>query len=262
MVMAQTQRTVSKIEAKRSRTIDDQLWPTIVALVVLGGFMIATVLAYLQFDDPRWWANAWTYLILIPVSLIGVLGWISWIDSARMRRSMQLAITLCAILHMLVFITALETNLFSKIWNELLVVTDKQSRRREPKVLPEYHPRQLERRNEPNELERPVETETPEAEIQPITRRQDEQRESPRRPQQVPVPQREPTPRPGHDAAERIPRGASAERSAVAPEPQHHAEPGAAVDASDRAGGHGDPLATIRPASPGHGGEAAGQRYA
>ena len=43
------------------------------ALVLLGAFSLGTSLAYLRIDDPRWWANALSYVIGIPVLVGGTM---------------------------------------------------------------------------------------------------------------------------------------------------------------------------------------------
>ena len=60
--MAKIRRIIRKSKPRVDTSFDDQLWPVILALFVLGGFMAGTVLAYLHFDDPRWFANASTWL--------------------------------------------------------------------------------------------------------------------------------------------------------------------------------------------------------
>ena len=62
--MAKLRRIIRKLKPPQYQPIDEQLWPVIVALVVLGGFTVGALLAYLRFDDPRWYANAITWLVV------------------------------------------------------------------------------------------------------------------------------------------------------------------------------------------------------
>ena len=70
-------KTTAASSAKPNRLafqrVDDQFWPLVVAMVVLGGFLAGSVLAYLRLDDPRWYANAWTWLIAIPLVIAAAL---------------------------------------------------------------------------------------------------------------------------------------------------------------------------------------------
>src|SRR4051812_41428815 len=69
--MAKIRRIIRKLETPHDASFDEQAWPVNVALVVLGGFSLGASLAYLRLDDPRWWANAWTYVVLIPAIVGG-----------------------------------------------------------------------------------------------------------------------------------------------------------------------------------------------
>ena len=62
--MAKIRRIIRKLKPPQYQPLDEQLWPVIVALVVLGGFTMGSLLAYLRFDDPRWYANAITWLVV------------------------------------------------------------------------------------------------------------------------------------------------------------------------------------------------------
>ncbi len=112
-----------KAVPSRLRQLDDQLWPLVVAFCVLGGFLAGTVLAYLQTDDPRWYANAWTYLIAIPLVIALSLLALAWTGNRLLRRTMQLAVVLCAIFHIMLLIGAIETDVFRRVWIEVLAAT-------------------------------------------------------------------------------------------------------------------------------------------
>ena len=105
-MMPRTRRVIRRTRPTRRTRLDDQLWPVVVALVVLGGFLAGTILAYLRVDDPRWYANAITWLIAVPVVIGTTLAWLSLSGNRVLRRTMQLAIILCAIVHVVLFIFA------------------------------------------------------------------------------------------------------------------------------------------------------------
>ncbi len=116
-------RVIRKVHVQRKRPLDDQLWPLVVALFLFGGFLAGTVLAYLHLDDPRWYANAWTWLIAIPLVIVIALAALAYTGNRFLRRTMQLAIILCAIFHIALFIVAVETNIFSRFWLEIATRT-------------------------------------------------------------------------------------------------------------------------------------------
>ncbi len=191
--MAKIRRVVRKVQASGGDYFDEHLWPVFIALVVLGGFLMGISAAYLKFSDTPWYANALTSLILIPVVIAAFMFAFCYVDNRVVRRSMQLSVVLCGILHIALVIQMLETKIFSAFFDEP-AATEQIVERRPPKVIPEYRPEQLlPAEDRPRQdFERPVETQTPEP-VEPVTEivRQPEQekQETPPEPQPVPVPE-------------------------------------------------------------------------
>ena len=79
--MAKIRRIIRKLKPPQYRPIDEQLWPVIVALVVLGGFTLGSLLAYLRFDDPRWYANALTWLVVAALLFGGAAVALTLVDN-------------------------------------------------------------------------------------------------------------------------------------------------------------------------------------
>ena len=55
--MAKNRRIVRKYKPATRAIFDDYQWPVNMALIVLGGFLVGSILAYQRFDDPRWYAS-------------------------------------------------------------------------------------------------------------------------------------------------------------------------------------------------------------
>ena len=194
--MAKIRRIIRKLKPTAAQAFDDQLWPVLLALCVLGGFIMGSIIAYLRFDDPRWYANAITWLVLTVVGVGSVAAALAFIDNRVFRRGMQLAVVLCLFLHATLFVASVELKIFGRIFDALIAENDL-SETRQPITVPEYF--QAERRDQTRrDFERPVETETPEPDPAPdeIERQEIEEEETPSEPQPTPVPEPENTVRP------------------------------------------------------------------
>lgn len=195
--MAEIRRVVRKLETPHDAAIDEQLWPVNVALVVLGGFSLGVTLAYLRFDAPSWWSNAWTYVLLIPLIVGGAMAALAYINNKLFRRSMQLALIASAIFHLLIVVVSAESVIFTALSldsKKKPILSDQATRipvRLSPDlVLPEQS-------DEPRDYERPVETESPQAVPEPLAKREEtEEDASPARPQPINVPEPNPTQQP------------------------------------------------------------------
>ena len=186
--MAKIRRIIRKLRPPRYQPIDEQLWPVIVALLLLGGFTLGAVLAYLRFDDPRWYANALTWLIIALLLTGGATVALTLVDNRAFRRSMQLAILLGLLFHVILLVVSFELTIFGRIY-DLIVAKSDMTENRQPTVVPEYF--QSARRPQPRrELERPVETETPEP--PPDEQRPPETQPEERAPELQPTPVPEP----------------------------------------------------------------------
>jgi hypothetical protein len=190
--MAKIRRVLRKVDQRGARYFDEQLWPIYIALVVLGGFLMGVAAAYGRFSGVPWYLNAWLAILSIPVCILGVMVAFQYIDNRTVRRSLQLSIVLCAILHVAMIVQLVETRIFANMFDQQagdLELIESRPR----KFVPEYHPSQLvpEEDRPRQDFERPVETQTPEPTRQPdeIVRQPMEEQRSPTEPQPVPVPE-------------------------------------------------------------------------
>jgi hypothetical protein len=198
--MAKIRRVIRKVAANSGDYFDEHLWPVYIALVVLGGFLMGISAAYLKFSEVPWYASAWTSLILIPVVVAGFMAAFRLIDNRLLRKSMQLSVVICAILHIALVVQMVETQLFSGLFERPAERTEV-VQRRPRRVIPEYHPQQLlpEEDRPRQDFERPLETHTPEPDRQPeeiVRQPMPEEPQSPPEPQPIPVPENQPTTEP------------------------------------------------------------------
>lgn len=197
--MAKLRRIIRKVPARRGDYFDEKIWPVQIALVVLGAFSMGVSAAYLSFREAPWYENALTYLVLIPLLVVGFMVAFHFIQQQWLRRSMQLSIVLAAIIHVALVVQLKETILKGLFDDDL--VTDREIiETRAPKFVQEYRDHQMvpEQDRPKQDFEKPVETKTPEPKPQPeqITR-QETKPEQPQAPSQpIPVPESVPTTEP------------------------------------------------------------------
>lgn len=192
--MAKIRRVIRKLKTPTTQGLDEQAWPVFMALVILGGFVTGSILAYLRFDDPRWYANAVLWLLVALGALAVGAVLLAVINNRQMRRSMQLALLLGLLFHAVLFVSSIELRIFDRIFD---VFASRQESKEPPQpvIVPEYF-QTAQREHERPDFQRPVETETPEPEPEPIEREQTEPEERPSEPQPTPVPEPEQTVRP------------------------------------------------------------------
>jgi hypothetical protein len=209
--MAKIRRIIRKTRQPNEPAFDEQFWPVMLALFVLGGFLMGSVLAYLPLNEGPWFANAWTWLFVIPAVVCGAITMLRRVNNQALRRGVQFSAVICVIVHLIMFLISIETNIFSRFWEEFTQLAEAR-RQREPIVEPIYDPVQLEpqQRQQQNFL-RPVETETPDPEMEELEQEEREP-EPPTERQPTPTPEREVTVNPNivqrPTPAETVPRQA------------------------------------------------------
>ncbi|MDP6557196.1 MAG: hypothetical protein QGG71_21185, partial [Pirellulaceae bacterium] len=183
--MAKSRRVIRRIKPAGDAAFDEQFWPVILAVFVLGGFLMGTVLAYLDFEDPRWYAKAWIWMFAIPIVLCILIALLRKVESRAVHRGVQFSSVLCIIVHLVLLLIFIETNIFARFFEQSNQVADL---RDEQLIEPEYQEIQLEPERRPQQdVNRPVETETPDPTIEELSREQVEE-------QPVANPEPQPTP--------------------------------------------------------------------
>ena len=191
--MAKIRRTLRKVP-QQVGTFDEQFWPVMIALFVLGGFLVGTALAYLQFDDARWYANAWIWILLISAWTCAMIWVLRHVHNRLIRRGVQFSAAVCLTMHAILLVICVETHLFGKPWEQTRATTER--RQRQPVVVPQYEEVQLRpERHRQQSYMRPVETETPETEMEQFEPELQEV-QPPTETQPAPTPEREVTVRP------------------------------------------------------------------
>src|SRR5262245_45612443 len=152
--------------------------------------------AYLPPSGAEWHRTAWPSLIGIPRFVAAAMVAFRLIDNRFVRRSLQLSIVLCAILHVALVVQMIETRIFAGLLERPARERDILERR-PLKIVPEYRASQLvpEEDRPRQDFERPVETQTPEPTREPeqIVRQPMPEDRSPQEPQPVPTPEQQRT---------------------------------------------------------------------
>lgn len=183
------QRHIKKLNPAGPRSFDEQTWPIYVALVVLGGYIAGVILSALRLDDPRWYANAITWISFITVAIVAGIWAVSRLQHTALRRTLIFSLLLSLIVNLSFLVLMALTSIFSPFWREEnpKAITEREE---EQVVIPEYplfNPEQEQRVRQDHE--RPVETGEPEADAMVELNRQST--ESQPTPQQdaMPTPQ-------------------------------------------------------------------------
>lgn len=171
--MARVKRVVRKLGEAREQGIDAQFWPVVVALCVLTSFVLGAVLTLLR--GPMLWLS----LMLMPAGLAAAIIALASINHRRVRRTLQLAIILSMIAHIIFVLSAYRVDVFDR-W---LAQSSTRTRSRAPQSI------QVPVEQEERPWEQVNVTETPEVQ-QPIEELEQEQVEQTvERPQPTPVEQ-------------------------------------------------------------------------
>ncbi len=197
MAKSKVRRVIRKQKLARPQPFEEQLWPIQLALVLLGGFLVGLILAYLRFNDLRWWANAITWLIITPIVIGALMILTRFVDRRLMRRAVQFSLAICLLLHLVLGVVMFESTIFSKVFPDNREVRDVVHR---STVLPDYHQFQTNpQERQQQDFLRPVETETPEPEQDQELQQEPIERPDPIeqvQPQPQPVPEPEQTVKP------------------------------------------------------------------
>ena len=105
-------RLAREIEVRRERLLDERLWPILFCLALLTALTMGTIAAYLPFGRSPWYADAWTYMVLLPIVAGLAALWIAFVDTQARHRTLQLAAVLCLLFHLALIVATLETYLF------------------------------------------------------------------------------------------------------------------------------------------------------
>ena len=139
--MPATRRVIRKTEPRGPALVEERFWPVILSLFVLGGFLMGSVAAYLPLHGPQWFNSAATWLFAIPIGVCLLIWLLRYVNTYRVRRSVQLAAVLCVLVHAVLFIVSMEATIFGRIAPEKQATPEPVPRR--TVVEPHYAPVQL-----------------------------------------------------------------------------------------------------------------------
>jgi hypothetical protein len=94
------------------------IWVLDVSIALLGVLVIVMVLRMFRFDDPRILYNAWTYCLAIPTVIISSTMLAHVMIPQHSERSIQTGFLLSVLVHLILTVAAINTVLFSGIWND------------------------------------------------------------------------------------------------------------------------------------------------
>jgi hypothetical protein len=120
-----------------ARRPTERMWPLDLGLIVVGGLVFYTVASRFRFDDPRWMYNAWTYVVLVPTTVI-ILSLIARsVASKFFEKSVQLGFLCSVFVHLLLLLMAVNVIIFTRYFPEAFTGNEPQ---RIPvrKTVPDY----------------------------------------------------------------------------------------------------------------------------
>jgi len=96
----------------------ERMWPLDVGLGMLGTLVGYTIISQLRFDDPRPLYNAWTYVIMVPVGVIGLSLLSRLVASRFLEKSAQLGFLASVFVHLVLLLMAVNVIVFGRYFPE------------------------------------------------------------------------------------------------------------------------------------------------
>lgn len=185
--MQSRKHTVRKVPPPVKPPVEEQLWLVNIALGLLAAFIAGSLAAYLPFDEPRWYLNAKTWLIAVPLTLAVTMWGLRLVSARAVRRTVQLAAILSLLVHVVLMIASFDWRLLAE--NPKKPRPSTAAKKRAVVTLPEYHPHHFQSpdQRQQQEYEKPVETKAPEADSQSTLPRDEQVAQPARDEQPIPV---------------------------------------------------------------------------
>jgi len=208
--MAKTRRVIRKVSSGSSDRFEDQLWPIVVAMFILGGVIAGIILGIFSLDDSRILYNAMTYLALLPLMIGATTILLAHLNPRTVRRGLVLSAILSVVANLVILVMLAVFDLIPMP----IVPPDPEKRQLvdENTVFEaDYHPTQVNPENRPREdHEKPVETRAPEVEDREVPHEKIEEKEPESERQPTVAPEPEQTVKPNltrrPDETEAVPR--------------------------------------------------------
>lgn len=107
------------------------------SIVALAGVVLYLIVTRLQFDDPRWMFNAWTYVVAVPTIAL-LLAFVSHrLVSRYVQKSIQIGFLFSVFVHLLLLILAINVIIFSRYFPDAFTGV-KPERSPVRRTVPEY----------------------------------------------------------------------------------------------------------------------------
>lgn len=107
--MSSIRRYVKRAEPPREVSFDQQFWPIVIAMMVMGGFTVGTIVTV---ADKDW---MWPLLLVLPITIATLILVLWSLPSRWVRRSLQLALVLSIAINLFFIIMANRVDLFRGI---------------------------------------------------------------------------------------------------------------------------------------------------
>jgi len=190
--MGKTRRIIRKQKPQGAVAFEDQLWPVMVSLIVLGGYLAGIILAVFSLSDPRILHNAITWLILLPLAIGGSMFAVSRISSRKIRRGILLSAVLSLMVNVTIFLILAAYQMIPKEFKPLDPIL-RQAREQVVTTEPDY----VVAKNRPQkDFEKPIEVPTPERKEKEIPHKETNLDPPKKRPNPTPTPEPQKTTRP------------------------------------------------------------------
>jgi len=113
------------------------MWPLDFGLIGLGSLVFFIVASQFRFDDPRWLYNAWTYVLIVPSSVVGLSLLARSVASKFVEKSIQLGFLFSVFVHLSLLLLAVNVIIFNRYFPESFTGND-QKRVPVKKTVPDY----------------------------------------------------------------------------------------------------------------------------
>ena len=115
--MSDVRRLSEMIGLERTRSTNESVWPTNVALGCLGGGILWLAFRFLKWDDPRPLYNPWLYALVTPLSLLALSLILRRFVSRVVERSAQVAFLVSVMVHLGLLVWALDVVIYkNRMW--------------------------------------------------------------------------------------------------------------------------------------------------
>ena len=192
--MAKMRRVIRKLKTAGSGTFDEQLWPIYVALAVLAAYVVGIILSVplLRFSNIEPMHNTATWLGFWLVT-VGVVVWAVWqTRGRRVHRGVLLSLLLSLIINLNLLVVMTYFDIFHPPWlHEAEVAAPAEPRELVTEAVYQDYQTDPDTERPKQDFEKPLESESAEADEPEITREETTPEETETKPQEEPIPEPE-----------------------------------------------------------------------